>query len=155
MGNKTIYSPIIKNRVIATLKEHGITQKDMANDLYISPEHLSRCLKKGQVSLSWLYAIAEYLNCSPEWLSKEDAPNLSSFGFSRGKAIDRQDEILTDLFLLLGFTSEQYEMLSPNDRESFKMELSHIIGEYIYRSKNRQEQENESVAAVQVTKSDK
>ena len=140
MGNKAIYSPIIKERVIAALKDKGKTQKEMAHALLVSPEHLSRCLAKGKIALSWLIAIAEYLDCSPDWLSHEDAPDLSSFGYNRGKAIERQDEILIDLFLLLGFSSEQYELLSSNDRANLKSSLNEIVALYIDRATLRNEQ---------------
>lgn len=71
MGTQDSFLPIIKQRVIDMLKLEGKTQKEMAAALDITPEHLSRCLKKGRISKPWLIAIANYLDVTEESLTDE------------------------------------------------------------------------------------
>jgi transcriptional regulator with XRE-family HTH domain len=71
LGNKETFLPIIKERFKSVLKESGKNQKQLAEELFITPEHLTRCLTKGRISKTWLYAIAKYLNISEKYLTGE------------------------------------------------------------------------------------
>lgn len=71
MGNKETFLPIIKERFKEVLKESGKTQKQLAEELDITPEHLTRCLTKGRISKTWLFAIAKYLDISEKYLTGE------------------------------------------------------------------------------------
>lgn len=71
MGNKETFLPIIKERFKTVLKESGKTQKQLAAELFITPEHLTRCLSNGKISKTWLYAIAKSLNISEKYLTGE------------------------------------------------------------------------------------
>lgn len=134
MPTRGNFSPIIKERVVNALYEKGKKQKDMANDLGFSPEHLSRCLSKGEISKTWLISIADYLNCSPEWLSNEDATDLSSFGYQRKETLKNEDEIMESLFLLLGWQPVDYTALPEKERKNLKTDIDLIIAAYTGRN---------------------
>ena len=133
MGNKENFSPIIKQRVVDLLKDEGRTQKDMATWLDITPEHLSRCLKTGRISRAVLIAIAEYLNCSPEWLSGEQEIAFTYTAFQR-KTLD-QHRVLTDLYNLLGWDETQLDALTAEEIDSMKADLNAVISYYTLKSR--------------------
>ena len=139
MGNKDTFSRIVKQRVIEALKAEGRTQKEMAADLDITPEHLSRCLTKGKISKTWLIAIADYLDCSPAWLSSEEGGFDSTFfAYQRQQIIDDQESVLTNLFHLLGYSKDQYNLLTETDRENLKTDFDLTIGYYVNKANRRE-----------------
>ena len=129
--------PVLKERVIELLKDAGKTQKQMAADLFISPEQLNRCLTAGMISKPWLIAIADYLNCSPDWLSSKDATPLNAFGYKRGNALANQDEILKSLFVLLGYPENRYGELTEIDIEALKTDIDMLLAYRLQKSRTR------------------
>lgn len=92
LGNKETFLPIIKERFKTVLKESGKTQKQLAEELDITPEHLTRCLTKGRISKTWLFAIAKYLNISEKYLTGESETALYYLAEHR-KDFDSLDSI--------------------------------------------------------------
>lgn len=129
--------PVIKERVKDMLKAKDTTQKQMAADLDITPEQLNRCLSEGMISKLWLNAIADYLDCSPEWLSSESAPALSSFGHRRGTALTEQGDIIKAMFLLLGYSENRYDELSKADIENLKTDIDMLLAYYLQKARNQ------------------
>lgn len=127
MSNKDAFVTVSKQRIKELLKERGITQKELANDLDITPEHLTRCLTKGRISKTWLLAIAQYLDISSSYLAGMSEMELSRFAELRKEAIERTDDILNEVFLLLGFSSEQYKELPDYEIENLKCDFSLAI----------------------------
>lgn len=106
---------IIKERVITLLKEKNMTQKDLAEKLDISKEHLNRCLSKGIISKTWLLAICNYLDVSTDYLSGESKIALTRLAQRRSE-IDG-NFILSEYAKFLGFAKEQFNRLTLNDIE--------------------------------------
>jgi len=56
-------SKIIYNRIKAVLAEKGMTNKDLADALYIAPETVSSwCTNSAQPSIKKLFEVAKYLD---------------------------------------------------------------------------------------------
>lgn len=127
VSNKDAFVTVSKQRIKELLKERGITQKELANDLDITPEHLTRCLTKGRISKTWLLAIAQYLDVSVSYLAGMSEMELTQFAELRNEALQRTDNILNELFLLLGFSSEQYKELPDYEIENLKSDFSLAI----------------------------
>lgn len=119
--------PIIKERVKKVLSQEGITQKELADEMGLTPEHLNRCLKEGFIYKPWLTTIADILDVSPFWLSIEDAAELNMFGFKRGEAIKNRKEILKGLFILAGYGEDDFLEFSDNDLDALIGDIQDLI----------------------------
>lgn len=128
LGNKT-FLPIIKERFKEILKESGITQKQLAEELDITPEHLTRCLTKGKISKTWLFAIAKYLDISEKYLTGEidtaltylaehrkDFDSLDAIkqfmisrGFPKNYCDNLNDSLLMDIEYFISYICEYHE----------------------------------------------
>lgn len=125
MGNKGTFSPIIKERVKDALKSKGKTQKEMAADLDITPEHLTRCLTKGKISKTWLISIAQYLDVAISWLTGELDFELRYDAEQR--AMLNGDELLRSYMLWLGWSHEEQQKLTDEDLYHIKNTIKMII----------------------------
>ena len=143
MSNKDAFVTISKQRIKELLKERGITQKKLASELDITPEHLTRCLTKGKISKTWLLAIARYLDISTSYLAGTSEIALTQSAELRGDALQRTDDILKELFLLLGFSSEQYNELNDYEIENLKSEFSLAIAYRLQIARQRKGDSNE------------
>ena len=127
MSRKTGYVPIIKDEVINGLKYKNKTQRDLANALDISYEHLNRCLSKGKISKPWLISIAKYLDTSVGNLTGEDITGLTYFAEERQKLLMNRDSVLIPLFHLLGREEEQYRILDEREISNLLSDLDRMI----------------------------
>ena len=143
VSNKDAFVTISKQRIKELLKERGITQKKLASELDITPEHLTRCLTKGKISKTWLLAIARYLDISTSYLAGTSEIALTQSAELRGDALQRTDDILKELFLLLGFSSEQYNELNDYEIENLKSEFSLAIAYRLQIARQRKGDSNE------------
>ena len=76
---------IIHKRVKELLKIRGITQLQLAEALNQDKDYLNSCFRKGLVNRNLLVRIAEYLDCNPIYLNKEDAPLLEYATYECGQ----------------------------------------------------------------------
>ena len=67
---------IIHSRVKELLKKKGLTQLQLASHLSQDKDYLNSCFRKGLINKNLLVRIAEYLDCNPTYLNREDAPLL-------------------------------------------------------------------------------
>jgi transcriptional regulator with XRE-family HTH domain len=120
LGNKT-FLPIIKERFKEILKESGKTQKQLAEELDITPEHLTRCLTKGKISKTWLFAIAKYLDISEKYLTGEIDTALTYLAEHR-KDFDSLDAI-KQFMISRGFHENYCDSLN----DSLLMDIEYFI----------------------------
>lgn len=129
LGNKETFLPIIKERFKEILKESGKTQKQLAEELDITPEHLTRCLTKGRISKTWLFAIAKYLDISEKYLTgksdtalyylaehRNDFDSLGAIkqfmisrGFPENYCDSLNDSLLMDIEYFISYICEHHE----------------------------------------------
>ena len=123
-------TPISKERFKTILKEKGITQVKLANDLIIDKDYLNKSLRREKMSGSMLLRISRYLGVSIEYLDGtltdemirkkieahekselplDDYSELTSYNFYLSKEKQKDIErILISLFILSGFTEKDY-----------------------------------------------
>ena len=125
MGNKDTFSPIIKERVKDALKSKGKTQKEMAADLDITPEHLTRCLTKGKISKTWLISIAQYLDVAISWLT--GALDFELRFDAEQRTMLNGDELLSSYMLWLGWSHEEQQKLTDEDMSKIRFTIKAVI----------------------------
>lgn len=146
MGNKETFLPIIKERFKEVLKESSITQKQLAEDLDITPEHLTRCLTKGRISKTWLFAIAKYLNVSEKYLTGESDTALYYFAEHR-KDFDSLDSI-RNFMISRGFPENYCDCLNDSLLDDIEYFISYMC-EY-HESPLRNMVDNEITLSQQI-----
>lgn len=124
MGNKETFLPIIKERFKEVLKESGKTQKQLAEELDITPEHLTRCLTKGRISKTWLFAIAKYLDISEKYLTGESDTALYYLAEHR-KDFDSLDAI-KHFMISRGFPEHYCDTLNDSQLMDIEYFISSI-----------------------------
>ncbi len=124
MGNKETFLPIIKERFKEVLKESGKTQKQLAEELDITPEHLTRCLTKGRISKTWLFAIAKYLDISEKYLTGESDTALYYLAEHR-KDFDSLDAI-KHFMISRGFPEHYCDTLNDSQLMDIEYFISYI-----------------------------
>lgn len=124
MGNKETFLPIIKERFKEVLKESGKTQKQLAEELDITPEHLTRCLTKGRISKTWLFAIAKYLDISEKYLTGESDTALYYLAEHR-KDFDSLDAI-KHFMISRGFPEHYCDSLNDSQLMDIEYFISYI-----------------------------
>ena len=124
MGNKETFLPIIKERFKEVLKESGKTQKQLAEELDITPEHLTRCLTKGRISKTWLFAIAKYLDISEKYLTGESDSALYYLAEHR-KDFDSLDAI-KHFMISRGFPEHYCDSLNDSQLMDIEYFISYI-----------------------------
>lgn len=137
MGNKETFLPIIKERFKKALKDAGKTQKQLSEELFISPEHLTRCLTKGKISRPWLMAIAQALNISEKFLSGETDTEFLFWADHRND--HNIEELLSNYMVSLGWSPAQQAELSSDDWEKIKLAIKMIIDGVFAEMHNRKE----------------
>lgn len=129
--NKSKSVPIISQRLKEELARNKETQKHLCEVIGYDAPYFSRCLKKGRISGDALIAIAKHLDCSPEWLSKEDAfEGESNFGYQRGKLLRNKDSVFANLFLLCGYDPNDYLSLPEFMKTGLITEIAPIVQYY-------------------------
>lgn len=124
LGNKETFLPIIKERFKEVLKESGKTQKQLAEELDITPEHLTRCLTKGRISKTWLFAIAKYLDISEKYLTGESDTALYYLAEHR-KDFDSLDAI-KHFMISRGFPEHYCDTLNDSQLMDIEYFISYI-----------------------------
>lgn len=124
MGNKETFLPVIKERFKEVLKESGKTQKQLAEELDITPEHLTRCLTKGRISKTWLFAIAKYLDISEKYLTGESDTALYYLAEHR-KDFDSLDAI-KHFMISRGFPEHYCDTLNDSQLMDIEYFISYI-----------------------------
>ena len=124
LGNKETFLPIIKERFKEVLKESGKTQKQLAEELDITPEHLTRCLTKGRISKTWLFAIAKYLDISEKYLTGESDSALYYLAEHR-KDFDSLDAI-KHFMISRGFPEHYCDSLNDSQLMDIEYFISYI-----------------------------
>ena len=124
LGNKETFLPIIKERFKEVLKESGKTQKQLAEELDITPEHLTRCLTKGRISKTWLFAIAKYLDISEKYLTGESDTALYYLAEHR-KDFDSLDAI-KHFMISRGFPEHYCDSLNDSQLMDIEYFISYI-----------------------------
>ena len=119
-----------KDRVLQILKEKGKKQLDLANDIGISKDYLNKCINREKISGTLLIKASECLGVSVGFLDGsltdemietkknsleriglplEDYTYITSYSFYRSdEAQKRIKQILLDLFILCGFSENDY-----------------------------------------------
>ena len=124
MGNKETFLPIIKERFKSILKESNMTQKELAEELDITPEHLTRCLTKGKISKTWLFAIAKHLNISEKYLTGESDTALFYFAEHR-KDFNSLDSI-RNFMISRGFPENYCDCLDDSLLDDIEYFISYM-----------------------------
>lgn len=138
MGNKDTFSPIEKERVVSLLKGMGCTQKKMCEELDITAEHLSRCLKRGSISKTWLIAIAEFLDTTTAYLSGQDD---TQFYYWAEKRLDfNGDELLNNYIQWLGWSPNEMKALTEADYSQMRYAIKMIIDGTIAEANKRKDE---------------
>lgn len=115
----------------------GKTQKEMAADLDITPEHLTRCLTKGKISKTWLISIAQYLDVDIRWLSGDSDTPLYYWAEQRTEL--NGDELLSSYMHYLGWSPEEQKLLTNEDIGKLKFAIKMIVDTTMADAKQRKE----------------
>ena len=126
------------------MKEKGINQKQLCKKLGFSEKHFSRQLNKdkgsgiGEMNRAWLVSIAQYFDCSPEWLSDINSgdEDVNQHGYNRKVAIENKNDILQNLFVLLGFSKNDYSEMTDNEINNMMNDLSSVVAYHHLNSRN-------------------
>lgn len=113
----------------------------MCAELDITAEHLSRCLKRGSISKTWLIAIAEYLNTSTNYLSGASDVNL--YEWAEKRTTLNGDELLDSYIRWLGWSPQKIEALTPDDYSQMRYAIKMIIDGTIADANKRKDKHYE------------
>lgn len=139
-------SSINKERVIAILKEKGISQRELCQRIVCDYSYFNRCLKNGMIGKGLFDLIAKELDVAPDYLSGEYAPDLDpdsdpvsaqlykdlitySNQFNRD-AIKNANSIIRQVTLLSGMDKDFFDSLSEENKLELRKRIFHTISEF-------------------------
>lgn len=114
----------MKERFKSVLKDANKTQKQLAEELDITPEHLTRCLTKGKISKTWLFAIAKYLDISEKYLTGESDVALLYLAEHRAEFDSR--ESIKNFMISRGFPENYCDDLDEDFLNDIEYFISYI-----------------------------
>ena len=104
---------VIPERIKFISEETGVTLKELAGKIGVSPEHFNRAYKKGEIYKSWLDIICSQCYISSEYITGEVGnEELSLMGARRLTANGRKG--LKDFIVSRGFPPETIDCLSDS-----------------------------------------
>lgn len=140
--NKRVTVSIIGTRAKEALSRKNETQKTFCDKYEYDPPYFSKCLKKGRMPDYMFNDLVKFLDCSPEWLSKESSNDEGKtlIQHERSEAEKNQRDIIKQFFKLAEIRSEFIDELNENEIIDLVYQCS-LVAHAIIRDRKKHIQE--------------